>query len=91
LKDSFNELAYPELLLKREELKKQYRDTRFNTVVGHVDNPVLARTLRRKLARLHTLVHEYDSGIRATAAATTAAGAVEPAGANAQDAEEKEQ
>ena len=87
MKDSFNELAYPELLVRREELRKQYRDTRFNTVVGHVDNPVLVRTLRRQLARLNTLVHEYDTGIRATATDAP----VEPSAADAQHAEEKEQ
>lgn len=67
MKDSFSELAYPDLLVKREELRKQHRDARFNTVVGHVDNPVLARTVRRKIARLNTLVHEYEIGIRVAA------------------------
>ena len=64
MKDSFNDLAYGELLLRREELRKQYRDVRFNLVVGHVDNPLQLRTLRRKLARLNTIVHEYDLQIR---------------------------
>jgi large subunit ribosomal protein L29 len=73
VKDSFNDLAYPELLAKREELKKQFRDTRFNLVVGHIDNPVLVRTLRRKVARLNTLVHECDTGIRAATARQAAA------------------
>ena len=73
MRDSFNDLAYPELLLKREELRKQHRDARFNTVVGHVDNPVLARILRRKVARVNTLVHEYETGIRVSAAAHQAA------------------
>ena len=64
MKDSFNDLTYPELLNKREELKKQYRDLRFNMVIGHVDNPLLKRTLRRKLARINTIIHEYELGIR---------------------------
>ncbi len=64
MKDSFNDLTYPELLNKREELKKQYRDLRFNMVIGHVDNPLLKRTLRRKIARLNTIIHEYELGIR---------------------------
>jgi large subunit ribosomal protein L29 len=33
-------------------------------VLSHVDNPLQKRVLRRKLARLHTVIHEYDLGIR---------------------------
>lgn len=66
MKDSFNDLTYKELLTKREELKKQYRDLRFNMVLSHVDNPLEKRTLRRKLSRLNTIIHEYETGIRKT-------------------------
>ena len=68
MKDSFNDLSYGELLTRRDEIRKEYRDVRFNVVVGHVDNPLLLRTLKRKLARLNTVVHEYDLGIRQTRA-----------------------
>ncbi len=64
MKDSFNDLTYPELLTRREELRKQYRDVRFDRVLGHVDNPLSVRTIRRKIARIRTIIHEYDSGIR---------------------------
>jgi large subunit ribosomal protein L29 len=66
MKDSFNDLTYKELLTKREELKKQYRDLRFNMVLSHVDNPLEKRILRRKLSRLNTIIHEYETGIRKT-------------------------
>jgi large subunit ribosomal protein L29 len=66
MKDSFNDLTYKELLTKREELKKQYRDLRFNMVLSHVDNPLEKRNLRHKLARLNTIIHEYETGIRKT-------------------------
>ena len=71
MKDSFNDLSYGELLTRREEMRKQYRDVRFNVVVGHVDNPLLLRTLKRKLARLNTIVHEYDLGIRQARVSST--------------------
>jgi large subunit ribosomal protein L29 len=64
MKDAFNDLTYDELLTKREELKKQFRDLRFNIVIGHVDNPLEKRTLRRKISRLNTIIHEYQTGIR---------------------------
>ncbi len=64
MKNSFNELSYQELLAKREELRRNYRDLRFNMVLSHVDNPLQKRVLRRRLARLNTIIHEYDLGIR---------------------------
>ena len=75
MKDSFNDLSYGELLTRRDEIRRQYRDVRFNVVVGHVDNPLLLRTLKRKLARLNTIVHEYDLGIRQTRAGANGGGA----------------
>ncbi len=64
MKDSFNELTYEELLIKREELKKKHMDSRFSKVLGHVESPVELRTVRRKIARLNTIIHEYALGIR---------------------------
>jgi large subunit ribosomal protein L29 len=71
VKDSFNDLSYGELLTRRDEIRGQYRDVRFNVVVGHVDNPLLLRTLKRRVARLNTIVHEYDLRIRQARAGTT--------------------
>ena len=59
-KKSFKDLSYNELVAKRDELKKQYMDLRFQTVVGHVDNPVQKRTMRRDIARLNTFIHQQD-------------------------------
>ena len=53
-------LSYSELVTKRNELKKQYMDLRFQMVVGHVDNPLQKRTMRREIARLNTLIHQQD-------------------------------
>ena len=64
MKDSFNDLTYEELLNKREELKKKHMDCRFNRVLGHVDNNIEVRTLRRNIAKLNTIIHEYSLGIR---------------------------
>jgi len=64
MNDSFKDLTLKELLTKREELKKDYRDLRFNLVVGHVDNPLRKRTMRRQIAQLNTIIHEYELGIR---------------------------
>jgi large subunit ribosomal protein L29 len=65
MKERFKELTYPELLAKREELKKAYNDVCANMIIGHVDNPLSKRTARRRLARVTTIIREYDLGIRA--------------------------
>jgi large subunit ribosomal protein L29 len=64
MKDSFKELSYPELLAKREEMKKQYNDVCANMIIGHVDNPLSKRTARRRLARVTSIIREFELGIR---------------------------
>lgn len=56
MKNSFKELKYEELLAKREDLRKKYFDLRFQMVVGHVENPLDKRNLRRQIARVETLI-----------------------------------
>ena len=64
MKNSFKDMTYDELVAKRDELKKKYMDLRFKTVLGHVDNPLEKRTLRRQIASLNTTIHEFSLGIR---------------------------
>ena len=59
MKDSFKELTFKELLQKREDFKKEYLDLRFKMVVGHVDNPLHKRNVRRKIARLNNLIYNH--------------------------------
>ena len=68
MKNSFKTLTYPELKAKREELKKKYMDLRFQMVIGHVDNPLQKRIMRRQIARLNTLIHAHDLEERRAAA-----------------------
>jgi large subunit ribosomal protein L29 len=64
MRDSFSELSLEELLSKRDELKKKFRDLRFNMVIGHIENTMEKRMLRRKIAALNTMIHEFELGIR---------------------------
>ena len=65
MKNSFRDLTFEELLTKREELKKKYRDLRFNMVVGHVDNPLEKRVVRRQIARVNTLIYNHPDVAKA--------------------------
>ena len=63
MKNSFKELKHEELLMKREDLKKKYFDLRFQMVVGHVENPLQKRNLRRQIARVETLIRQQAAGL----------------------------
>ena len=60
MKNSFKELKLEELVAKREELGKKYFDLRFQMVIGHVENPLQKRTIRRQIARLNTLICQRE-------------------------------
>ena len=60
MKNSFKSLSYAELKAKRDELSRKYMDFRFQMVVGHVDNPLQRRELRRQLARVNTLIRQHE-------------------------------
>lgn len=64
MKQTFNDLTLDELIAKREELCGKIKDFRFNAIMGHVENPLEKRNLRRQIARLHTMIKEYETGIR---------------------------
>ena len=64
MKNSFAKLSYDELVAKREELRRSYLNMRMEKVLGHVENPLQVRKVRRQIARLNTLIHEYELGIR---------------------------
>ena len=64
MKEKYSDLTYEELLNKKEELHKKLMDHRFNNVLGHVDNNLEKRNLRRNIARLNTVIHEFKLGIR---------------------------
>jgi large subunit ribosomal protein L29 len=56
MKNTFKNLSYPELKAKRDESNRKYMELRFQIVIGHVDNPLQKRVLRRQIARLNTLI-----------------------------------
>lgn len=64
MKNSFKDLTLEEQIAKRDELRKQYLDIRMDRVLGHVENPLAIRTVKRQIARLNTLIHENALGIR---------------------------
>jgi large subunit ribosomal protein L29 len=60
MKNSFKSLSFPELKAKQDELSRKYMEFRFQMVIGHVDNPLQKRLMRRQIARLNTLIREHE-------------------------------
>ena len=73
MKNSFKNLTFPELKAKKDELSRKYMDFRFQMIIGHVDNPLQKRQLRRQIARLNTLIRRHE--IAEQKSAQSAAGA----------------
>lgn len=59
-KKEIKAMSYAELVSKHNELTKKYMDLRFQLVVGHVDNPLQKRIMRREIATLNTLIRQHD-------------------------------
>jgi large subunit ribosomal protein L29 len=66
MKNSFRNLTYPELKAKRDELSRKYMEFRFQMVIGHVENPLQKREMRRQIARLNTLIHQQEKEQKAS-------------------------
>ena len=59
-KKKLSELSYSELVAQRNELKRKYMDLRFQMVIGHVDNPMQKRSMRREIAALNTYIRQKE-------------------------------
>ena len=68
MRNSFKNLTFPELKAKRDELYRKYMDFRFQMVIGHVENPLLKRELRRQIARVNCLIREHELALQREAA-----------------------
>ncbi|MDR2068444.1 MAG: 50S ribosomal protein L29 [Spirochaetaceae bacterium] len=64
MKNSFKNLSLPELNAKRDELNKKYMELRFQIVIGHVDNPLQKRVMRRQIARLNGMIRQQEPALK---------------------------
>jgi large subunit ribosomal protein L29 len=64
VKKNYNEMTVDELKELKEKLLKDYRVFRFNKMMGQLENTLKIRETRRDIARVTTILHEYELGIR---------------------------
>jgi large subunit ribosomal protein L29 len=82
MKNSFKNLSFAELKAKRDELNRKYMELRFQMVIGHVENPLQKRVMRRQIARLNTMIRAGE--IAQAKAALQEAAALQPQAAGAE-------
>ncbi|HUT66477.1 MAG TPA: 50S ribosomal protein L29 [Spirochaetota bacterium] len=63
-KDNINEMTVDELKDLKEKYVKDYRVFRFNKMMGQLENELKIREKRRSIARINTVLREYELGIR---------------------------
>jgi large subunit ribosomal protein L29 len=63
-KKELTEASKDELLSLREEYKEQLRKLKFEHAIKPLDNPKQLKNLRKTIARINTLLREYELGIR---------------------------
>ncbi|HNQ97766.1 MAG: 50S ribosomal protein L29 [Spirochaetales bacterium] len=59
-KKELKSLSHAELVSRRDELNRKYMDLRFQLVIGHVDNPLQKRNMRREIAAVNTLIRQNE-------------------------------
>jgi len=64
MKGNLNEMNVDELKELKEKLFKDYRVFRFNKMMGQMENNLKLRETRRGIARVNTILREYELGIR---------------------------
>lgn len=66
------ELTVDELNQKLRDLKEELFNLRFRNSVKQLENPLKIREVRRDLARIRTVLHEHEKGIRTVGGADEA-------------------
>lgn len=64
MKLNLDEMTLDELRELKEKLIKDYRVFRFNKMLGQLENMLKIRETRRNIARVNTILREYELGIR---------------------------
>lgn len=58
------QLTESEIKQRLEDSLEELQNLRFQHATHQLDNPLRLRTLRREIAQLKTILHEYELGLR---------------------------
>jgi len=59
-----NNMTKEELLLQRRNLMIEWFNLRMQSVLKPLDNPKRIKVIRKDIARINTILHEFELGIR---------------------------
>lgn len=62
--DEILEMTQKELQNKLEDLLEEMQNLRFQHATHQLDNPLRLRMVRKDIARIKTVLKEYEKGIR---------------------------
>lgn len=62
--DEIKQLSLDELEIRLEDAEEEYENLRIQHSTHQLDNPLQIRMVRRDIARLKTVMHEFESGAR---------------------------
>jgi len=62
--EEIKQLPVGELKIRLRDAMDELANLRFQLSLHQLDNPVKIRALRRDIARIKTVLHEYEVGIR---------------------------
>ena len=63
-KEELNELTVEELKVRLEEDVEALKNLRFQKAMQQLENPLRIKELKKEIAQLKTVIHEYKLGIR---------------------------
>ena len=62
--DEIKELSLGDLKNSLEDAQEELANLHFQHSTHQLDNPLRIRSVRRDIARLKTVIHEFETGIR---------------------------
>jgi large subunit ribosomal protein L29 len=66
--DEVKELSKEEVEIRLQDSLEELYNLRFQHSMHQLDNPIRLRNVRKDIARLKTVLHEFDMGIRGSKA-----------------------
>ena len=62
--EEISQLSLDEIKMRLEDSLEEYDNLKFQHAMRQLDNPLRLRAVRRDIARLRTVLHEYELGMR---------------------------
>ncbi len=62
--DEIKQLPLEELKIRLRDMEEELSNLRFQLALRQLDDPLKVKYARRDVARLKTVIHEYETGLR---------------------------